>query len=77
MMTPSIKTSFNSDFLYFAYPSSEKSCHSNELASLMGWKKGGMGEGGQSRGRGLPFKSSPCWKRRQKQEEEEPKANYF
>lgn len=69
MITPSIKASFNSDFLYLTYPSSEKSFHSNVLASVMGLKEG-WGEG---KGKALPLKSSPCWKRRQEQEEEEPK----
>lgn len=60
-MTPSIKKSFSSDFLYLTYPSSEKSCHSNELASQRGWKKGGIGEakqdgGGESLSKALPVR---------------------
>lgn len=61
MMTSSIKKSFSSDFLYLTYPSSEKSCHSNELASQRGWKKGGIGEakwdgGGESLSKALPVR---------------------
>ena len=61
MMTTRIKKSFNSDFLYLAYPSSEKSCHSNELASQMWWKKGEMEEGeqvggGESLSKALPVR---------------------
>lgn len=41
MMTTSIKKPFNGDFLYLTYPSSEKACHSNEMASQTHWKKGG------------------------------------
>lgn len=36
VITTSIKAPFNGDFLYLSYPSSEKSFHSNELASVMG-----------------------------------------
>lgn len=77
MMATSIKKSFNSDFLYLAYPSSEKSCHSNELASVScDGRREGWGRGNRM-GEGTPFKSSPCEKRRQEQEKEEPKAGYF
>lgn len=61
MMTSSIKKSFNSDFLYLTYPSSEKSCHSNELASQRGWKKGGIGEGIKDGG-GESFQKLSLWK---------------
>lgn len=57
MMTTSIKKSFNSDFLYLTYPSSEKSCHSNELASEIQWEKGGMGEGN-------PFQKLSLWEKK-------------
>lgn len=55
MMTTSIKKSFKSDFLYLTYPSSEKSCHSNKLASEKQWEKEGMG------GEGNPFQKLSLW----------------
>lgn len=60
MMATSIKKPFNSDFLYLAYPSSEKACHSNELASQK-WIGAGRREG-RSRGTGRgAFQKLSLW----------------
>lgn len=59
MRTVSIKKSFTSEFLYLTYPSSERSCYSNELVSQMPWRKGRVGEGHRL-GEENPFQKLSC-----------------